>query len=82
MLSGPRVELSAHERRTLFRIANGDARSGTHDPADVKRLQLLALIEDEGAVHSHDGARQAKGRAAGGSVTTSQAVHFGAHTGQ
>jgi hypothetical protein len=48
MLSGPRVELSAHERRTLFRIANGDARSGTHDPADVKRLQLLALIEDEG----------------------------------
>jgi hypothetical protein len=32
----------------LFRIANGDARSGTHDPADVKRLQLLALIEDEG----------------------------------
>jgi len=48
MLPGPLVELSAHERRTLFRIANGDARSGTHDPADVKRLQLLALIEDEG----------------------------------
>jgi hypothetical protein len=42
------VELSPHERRTLLRIANGDARSGTHDPADVKRLQLLALIEDEG----------------------------------
>jgi hypothetical protein len=48
MLSGPPVELSAHERRTLLRIANGDARSGTHDPADVKRLELLALIEDEG----------------------------------
>jgi hypothetical protein len=31
-----------------LRIANGDARSGTHDPADVKRLELLALIEDEG----------------------------------
>jgi hypothetical protein len=42
------VELSPHERRTLLRIANGDARSGAHDPADVKRLQLLALIEDEG----------------------------------
>jgi hypothetical protein len=42
------VQLSPHERRTLLRIANGDARSGTHDPADVKRLQLLALIEDEG----------------------------------
>jgi|HubBroStandDraft_2_1064218.scaffolds.fasta_scaffold359465_1 hypothetical protein len=48
MLPSPLVELSAHERRTLFRIANGDARSGTHDPADVRRLQLLALIEDEG----------------------------------
>jgi hypothetical protein len=44
----PSVELSVHERRTLFRIANGDDRSGIHDPADVKRLQLLALIEDEG----------------------------------
>ena len=42
------VVLSPHEQRTLLRIANGDARSGTHDPADVKRLQLLALIEDEG----------------------------------
>ena len=31
-----------------FVSPNGDARSGTHDPADVKRLQLLALIEDEG----------------------------------
>jgi hypothetical protein len=48
MLPGPLVELSVHERRTLFRIANGDARSGTHDPADVRRLQLLTLIEDEG----------------------------------
>jgi hypothetical protein len=48
MLPGPLVELSVHERRTLLRIANGDARSGTHDPADVRRLQLLALIEDEG----------------------------------
>jgi hypothetical protein len=48
MLRGLLVELSPHERRTLLRIANGDARSGTHDPADVKRLQLLALIEDEG----------------------------------
>jgi hypothetical protein len=42
------VQLSPHERRTLLRIANGDARSGTHDPADIKQLQLLALIEDEG----------------------------------
>jgi hypothetical protein len=42
------VELSPQERRTLLRIANGNDRSGTHDPADVKRLQLLALIEDEG----------------------------------
>ena len=48
MLPDPLVELSAHERRTLLRIANGNDRSGTHDPADVKRLQLLALIEDEG----------------------------------
>ena len=48
VLAEPIVELSAHERRTLFRIANGDDRSGIHDPADVKRLQLLALIEDEG----------------------------------
>jgi hypothetical protein len=48
MLPSLLVELSAHERRTLFRIANGDARSGTHDPADVRRLQLLVLIEDEG----------------------------------
>ena len=42
------VELSPHERRTLLRIANGNDRSGTHDPVDVQRLQLLALIEDEG----------------------------------
>ena len=48
MLPDPLVELSAHERRTLLRIANGNDRSGTHDPVDVKRLQLLALIEDEG----------------------------------
>ena len=48
MLPDPPVELSVHERRTLLRIANGDDRSGTHDPVDVKRLQLLALIEDEG----------------------------------
>ena len=48
MLLDPIVELSVHERRTLLRIANGDARSGTHDPADVRRLQSLALIEDEG----------------------------------
>jgi hypothetical protein len=48
VLLDPVVELSVHERRTLFRIANGDDRSGIHDPADVKRLQLLALIEDEG----------------------------------
>ena len=48
MLSDPSVELSAHERRTLLRIANGNDRSGTHEPADVKRLQLFALIEDEG----------------------------------
>jgi len=47
-LPGPLVELSVHEQRTLLRIANGDARSGTHDPSDVRRLQLLALIEDEG----------------------------------
>ena len=44
----PLVELSAHERLTLLRIANGNDPSGTHDPADVKRLQLLALIEDKG----------------------------------
>jgi len=48
VLPDPLVELSVHERRTLFRIANGDDRSGIHDPADVKRLQLLALIKDEG----------------------------------
>jgi hypothetical protein len=48
MERGLLVVLSPHEQRTLLRIANGDARSGTHDPADVKRLQLLALIEDEG----------------------------------
>ena len=48
MLLDPVVEPSVHELRTLFRIANGDDRSGIHDPADVKRLQLLALIEDEG----------------------------------
>ena len=48
MLPDPSVELSAHERRTLLRIANGNDRSGTHEPADVKRLQLFALIEDEG----------------------------------
>ena len=48
MLPDPLVELSAHERRTLLRISNGDARSGTHDLSYIKRLQLLALIEDEG----------------------------------
>lgn len=48
MLLDPVVGLSVHERRTLFRIANGDDRSGIHDPTDVKRLQLLALIKDEG----------------------------------
>jgi hypothetical protein len=48
MLRGLLVELSPHERRTLLRIANGDDRSGTHNPADVKRLHLLGLIEDEG----------------------------------
>ena len=48
MLPHQPAELSVHERRTLLRIANGDARSGTHDPADVRRLQSLALIEDEG----------------------------------
>jgi hypothetical protein len=48
MERSPPVELSSHERRTLFRIAHGNDRSGTHDPADVKRLQLLALIDDEG----------------------------------
>jgi hypothetical protein len=48
VLPDPLVELSAHERRTLLRIANGNDRSGTHDPVDVKRLQLLALIKDEG----------------------------------
>jgi hypothetical protein len=48
MLHGLLVELSPHERRTLLRIANGNDRSGIHDPADVKRLQSLALIEDEG----------------------------------
>jgi hypothetical protein len=48
VLLDPIVELNVHERRTLLRIANGDARSGTHDPADVRRLQSLALIEDEG----------------------------------
>jgi hypothetical protein len=48
MLPGPLIELSDHERRTLLRIANGNDRAGTHEPADVKRLQLLALIEDGG----------------------------------
>ena len=48
MLPHQPAELSVHERRTLLRIANGDARSGTHDPGDVRRLQSLALIEDEG----------------------------------
>jgi hypothetical protein len=48
VLPDPLIELSAHERRTLLRIANGNDRSGSHDPVDVKRLQLLALIEDEG----------------------------------
>jgi hypothetical protein len=48
MLRGLLVELSPHERSTLLRVANGDDRSGTHNPTDVKRLQLLALIEDEG----------------------------------
>jgi hypothetical protein len=48
MLPHQPAELSVHERRTLLRIANGDARSGTHDPADVRRLQSLALVEDEG----------------------------------
>jgi hypothetical protein len=32
------VELSVHERRILFRIANGDDRSSIHDPA-AHRLQ-------------------------------------------
>jgi hypothetical protein len=44
MLRGLLVELSPHERRTLLRIANGNDSSGTHNPADVKRLQLLAHL--------------------------------------
>jgi hypothetical protein len=48
VLLDPPVELSAHERRTLLRIANGNDRSGTHEAADIKRLQLLALLEDKG----------------------------------
>jgi hypothetical protein len=42
------VELSPHERNTLFRIANGDDRSGFHNAAHVVRLQKLGLIEDNG----------------------------------
>jgi hypothetical protein len=48
MVRGLLVELSAQERTTLLRIANGDDRSGTHDRAHVTRLQLLALIDDKG----------------------------------
>jgi hypothetical protein len=48
MVRGLLVELSAQERTTLLRIANGDDRSGTHDQAHVTRLQLLALIDDKG----------------------------------
>jgi hypothetical protein len=48
MIRGLLVELSAQERTTLLRIANGDDRSGTHNPSHVTRLQLLALIEDKG----------------------------------
>jgi hypothetical protein len=39
MLPGPPVELSVHERRTLFRIAHGDAHSGTHDRPGHKRVR-------------------------------------------
>lgn len=42
------VELNPQERNTLLRIANGDDRSGTHNPAHVARLEMLALIEDRG----------------------------------
>ena len=48
MLRGLLVELSSQKRTTLLHIANGDDRSGTHNQAHVTRLQLLALIEDEG----------------------------------
>jgi hypothetical protein len=48
MVRGLLVELSSRERITLLRIANGDDRSGTHNPAHVTRLQTLALIEDKG----------------------------------
>ena len=74
MLRGLLVELSPHERRTLLRIANGDARSGTHDPADVKRLQLLALIEDEGPFIHMTALGKQRVEWLGESVTTSWAV--------
>jgi hypothetical protein len=42
------AELSPREGNTLFRIANGDDRSGFHNVAHVARLQKLGLIEDRG----------------------------------
>ena len=42
------VELSPREQNTLFRIANGDDRSGTHNTAHVGQLQKLGLIHDKG----------------------------------
>jgi len=50
MERGLAVELSLREQNTLFRIANGDDRSGTHNTAHVARLQKLGLIEDEGPI--------------------------------
>jgi hypothetical protein len=48
MERGLLVELSPRERNTLLRIANGDSRGGTLHPGHIKRLVLLALIEDDG----------------------------------
>ena len=48
MERGLLAELSPRERNTLLRIANGDDRSGTLNPAHVKRLQLLDLVDDKG----------------------------------
>jgi hypothetical protein len=48
MERGLLFELNPQERTTLLRISNGDDRSGTHNPAHVARLELLALIEDKG----------------------------------
>jgi hypothetical protein len=48
MERGLLAELSPRERNTLLRIANGDDRSGTHNPAHVVQLQKLGLVDDQG----------------------------------